>query len=55
MKAIPKALKPAAKDHKKLMHKVRSLHTLLLSSCQENSDAELQCSAYLMKVCCLVA
>ncbi len=26
VKAIPKALKPAAKDHKKLMHKVCSLH-----------------------------
>lgn len=35
VKAIPKALKPTAKDHKKLMHKVRSLHTLLLPSCRE--------------------
>ena len=32
VKAIPKALKPAARAHKKLMHKVRSPHISLKSA-----------------------
>lgn len=51
VKAIPKALKPAAKHHKKLMHKVCDSHISLLRSCQEHScESRDGC----MTACCMV-